>query len=31
MYKIKADLGLNDEQMKGLFGNDYIPDNRDEE
>jgi len=25
MYKMKIDLGLDDEQMKMLFGNDYIP------
>lgn len=27
MYKMKVDLGLNDEQMKELFGDDYISDN----
>src|SRR5574344_432130 len=26
MYKIKVDLGLDDEQMTSLFGNDYIAD-----
>jgi len=26
MYKIKVDLGLDDEQMTSLFGNSYIPD-----
>ena len=27
MYKMKVDLGLDDEQMFALFGKDYIPDN----
>lgn len=26
MYKMKNDLGLTEEQMKGLFGDQYIPD-----
>lgn len=26
MYKMKVDLGLDEEQMRMLFGNDYIPD-----
>ena len=28
IYRIKADLGLSDEQMQSLFGDRYIPDNR---
>lgn len=28
MYKMKVDCGLDDQEMKDLFGNDYISDNR---
>ena len=28
MYKLKVDCGLNDQEMKDLFGDSYISDNR---
>lgn len=28
MYKMKVDLGLDDDTMKSLFGDNYIPDNQ---
>ena len=31
MYKMKVDLGLDDETMKSLFGDSYIPDNQSSE
>ena len=30
IYRIKVDLGLTDEQMKEIFGTDYIPDPQEE-
>ena len=30
MYKMKADMGLLDDEMAALFGNDYIRDKREE-
>lgn len=31
IYKVKVDLGLTDEEMKSLYGNRYISDNKNEE
>ena len=31
IYKVKVDLGLTDEEMKSLYGDRYISDNKNEE
>jgi len=31
MYRMKVELGLNDDDMKSLYGDKYIPDQRDEQ